>query len=61
MPRSNLTSLLLLLGLCLVIAGYWRLAVPPDALYDEVLARVRQGVLSVAGGGGLLMAWLVKR
>jgi hypothetical protein len=53
--------LLLLAGTALVIYGYWRLAVPPDALYGEVLARAREGVLSVAGGGGLLMVWLVKR
>jgi hypothetical protein len=61
MPRTNLTSLLLLSGLCLVAVGYSRLAVPPDALYDEVLARVREGVLSVVAGGGLLMAWLTQR
>ncbi|MDY0385443.1 hypothetical protein [Trichlorobacter sp.] len=53
--------LLLLAGVTLVLYGYWRLAVPPDALYGEVLARAREGVLSVAGGGGLLMVWLAKR
>jgi len=45
----------------LILYGYWLLAVPPDALYHQMLARARDGVFSVMGGSGLLMVWLVKR
>jgi len=61
MPGDKLLPLLLPLGLCLVAFGYWLLAVPPDALHDVMVARAKQGVLSVTGGGGLLMVWLAKR
>lgn len=61
MRLLSIHALFFFTGTALVIYGYWRLAVPPDALYDELLARAREGVLSVAGGGGLLMVWLAKR
>jgi len=53
--------LLLLAGVTLVLYGYWWLAVPPDALYEVVLFRVKAGVLSVVGGSVCLAAWLAKR
>lgn len=58
---THLSRYLLLLGVCLIAYGYWLLAVPPDALYHQMLARARDGVFSVMGGSGLLMVWLVKR
>lgn len=54
-------TLILLISLLLIAYGYWLLAVPPDTLYEQVLARAKGGIWSVAGGGGLLMVWLVKR
>lgn len=54
-------NLLLFSGITLVALGYYLLAVPPDLLYEEMIIKVRQGVFSVVGGGGLLMVWLAKR
>jgi len=51
----------MLTGIALILYGYWLLAVPPDALYAEMLARAKGGILSVVAGGGLLVAWLAKR
>ncbi|MGB4599057.1 MAG: hypothetical protein WBI04_03685 [Trichlorobacter sp.] len=58
---NNLHRYLLMLGIALILYGYWLLAVPPDALYEQVLARVKGGIFSVLGGSGILIAWLTKR
>lgn len=54
-------DLSLVIGIFLIILGYYLLAVPSDALYEVVLFRVKAGILSVVAGGGLLAAWLTKR
>ncbi|GEM_PF-1161723 len=61
MRLLNLHALLFLTGITLILCGYWLLAVPPDALYEQVLARVKGGIFSVLGGSGILIAWLTKR
>lgn len=61
MIGTRLNQLLCLAGVLLTVWGYHLLAVPPDAPYTEMLVRARNGVFSVMGGSGLLMAWLVSR
>ena len=56
----NLRQLFLLTGIALILYGYWLLAVPPDALYQEMLSRAKGGILSVVGGCGLLIAWMTQ-
>lgn len=61
MRLVNLKHVLIVTGTALVFYGYWLLAVPPDALYQEMLSRAKGGILSVVGGCGLLMAWMTQR
>lgn len=58
---SSKHLLVVLASVALIIYGYYLLAVPPDALYDEIVGRAKGGVMSVLGGGGLLMTWLALR
>ena len=58
---GQLKAFLFLAGFLLIAYGYWLLAVPPDALYQEMLSRAKGGILSVVGGCGLLMAWMTQR
>lgn len=60
-PMLSKRRFLVLVSLTLIAYGYWRLAVPPDALYDVVLFRAKTGMLSVVAGGGFLAAWLTLR
>ena len=61
MRLLSLHALLFLTGIALILYGYWLLAVPPDALYQEMLSRAKGGILAVVGGSGLLMAWMTQR
>jgi len=57
----NLKTGSLLTGLLLIAWGYHLLAVPPDAGYDEMLSRAKNGVLFVISGATMVMIWLAKR
>jgi hypothetical protein len=52
---------MLLAGLALVAIGYWQLAVPPEAPYQIMLDRARNGMLSTVIGGLLLMIAMIQK
>mgnify|MGYP000855238806 CR=1 FL=1 len=58
---SRLPLIIVLTGIALITYGYWQLAVPPDAGYQELLDRARNGVFSVVAGSTCIMLWLARR
>ncbi|MBI5195454.1 MAG: hypothetical protein HZA10_03930 [Nitrospirae bacterium] len=61
MTRVILATITGVLGVFLIIYGYYQLSVPPDTEFNEVVVRARVGMFSTIFGGVMVLYYIVRR
>ena len=61
MTKFILIRLAGILGVVLILYGYYLLGVPPDAEFNEVVRRAKMGIASTFTGGIMTVFFIARR